>query len=256
MASLVLGAYQLAFASDKGPEGIGVLLDVSGSMKSLVNADDTKKMLKSLLLKSKRPVSWNLSSSQKGDWLVDRLTDDDSGPLLTRDDQFLLMKFGELMYPAFPFFEPPLKVDYEAPGQVSEIIDAMVPQKMTQQWTYITVGLAAASEMFSSQGKTRWYLLVLSDFDTDRNDKKPEGTPEQRVFEDQWKVGEKFNHEVVAVLRKNDTPSIQLQVVRVSRVAPPPEPPRRKLRLSFPESNCCRPPAPSRDPGPPSPGQA
>lgn len=204
---------------------VGVLVDVSGSLKPLPT-ERGKALLISLILEGNIPPDWKVSGADEDHPLVKRIRDGQPGPLLEPGERFLFMTFGSRRSRTYPFFEPPKIHTFENSNQIKDLINLYYPNRHLEAFTFDDLSRAVASEEFRKQGSPRWYLFIVSDFQSEfGTDQNQPFTPEQEQLTSDFDVQKSFKWENPLILRHKRNNRLMMKVYDIRPKIVPPQPP-------------------------------
>ena len=216
--SCVWAAFLLLFisASRVQADDAGILYDISRSIKN-ETFPSSRAAVKDLLLKGTVHPEWEISSVSKGDVRINRLLESKKA-LISRGDKILIMEFGAILSPSFPYFKPPSVHDFTTIKNAQDFLDQKLPKASKDWWTHKDLPEAVASKYFQDLGRKAWYFIIVSDFNRDVNVALSE---EQQKLTDDYLTQKDFSVSTSLILRWEKDRRLQIRVKKVIPKAKP-----------------------------------
>lgn len=198
-----------------GAEDVGVLIDISGSLRPL-KPGEARETLANLIVEGR--INGNWDSYSPSDAETGRsLKEGTHGPLIKEGDRFLFMTFGDRTT-HYPFFASPKIYTIQAPKEVRQWIKKLYPETYIDSHTYWELALAVSCKQFREEKRTKWYLLIVSDFDTDyEKGQRPPLTKEQEALQNDFEARGTFEQRVILTLtHKSPLEKLKIKLYEVS----------------------------------------
>lgn len=211
---------------------VGVLVDISGSMR-ILPANQAKTLLAAIILEGRVPDGWQVSPKKQGNLLAQQFAQGTGESLLKKDDRFLFMVFGDIIGDRFPYFQQPWTIaKIQDMEEVRRLIDSRYPHTFNEHYTYDDLCHAVAAKKLRDLGSNHFYLVVVSDFQTEYN-RKRQPTPEMRRLNNDFRLKNSFQWETLLILNNSEHQNLEVRINEVRTNEKPPEPNKLPLKVEI-----------------------
>ncbi len=240
-ATIILAVFLKYPSVAKAEMNIGILFDISGSMKLPGVMEDGRKQLIELLSKGQiDQIKWRLESYKTTDRLLENIGQ--NRPLISEKCNIYLVhvKTAEDQSPYFTDIYP---FAGKEPDEAFSLLNSHFPDTPPPGTPFspILLAQAVASEYFKKQGAKEWYLFTYSDFIKDYSKLTEEQNDLCLNFEAEKEINQTILFNVI--LKRNNKVRIRVDKISVAQepsstdeIVPVPTPENEAIKLLGPQN--------------------